>query len=142
MKNQRFKNRRREITVMRELYGVGVGTASGGWVHGGLLNGFKGFTPRAQGAGGFDGMYGTSGVSALRGEGDICCDVPASAGANSEIPPSLSMWQLWSCAGLFVSRGFPPASTHSYTAAQVRLGDAGHRLINKTTDKTVQDIRP
>ena len=88
-----------ELTVSsgrwtQQDYGAGVGTTSGGCVHGGLLNGFKGFTPRAQGPGGFGGVDGASGASALRGEGDTWGDVLASAGANSWIVSSLSMRQL------------------------------------------------
>src|SRR5437660_10095226 len=57
------------------------------------------------GIGGTD--EGGEGLSELIGVGDTCGDVLASEGGRSGSVPSLSIWQLWRCDGLFVSRGFP-----------------------------------
>src|SRR5438552_1890409 len=66
--------------------------------------------------GGYDGMSvtygGGNGLSDLMGGGDTCGGVLASWGVRAEAVPSLSIWQLWSCAGLLVSMGFPAASKH------------------------------
>ena len=81
------------------------------------MSGFKGFTARGQGVGRFGAIDGTceglSGSSDMLGEDDSCGGVLTSEGFSSESVPSLSMRQLWSCVGLFVSRRFPPASLHS-----------------------------